>query len=104
MPRSSCFQVRHGDANHGREAKNVQRNRIPLRVPRKCGILEARSGTDDKELYIVQFFDKLSHEWHGQFGLGHIDGLDQSGTRKLRPKLSQQLGAPCNDSDAIAFD
>ena len=59
---------------------------------------------DDEEFHIMQFFDELSQKWHGQLGLGDIDRLDHAGTRQLRPKLSQQIGAPRNDTDAIAIE
>ena len=104
MPGSSCFQVRHGDIDHAREAENVHGNRIPFRLPFEWCILEAGSGTDDEEFYIAQFFDELLQKWHGQLGLGHVDGLDYAGTRQLRPKLGQQIGAPRNDADAIAIE
>jgi hypothetical protein len=103
MPRSSPFQVRHGDIDHGREAKNVHGNRLPLRLPFECWIVEAGSGTDDEEFYIAQFFDEFSQKRHGQLGLGHIDRLDHAGTRQLRLKPSQQIGAPRNDADAKAI-
>jgi hypothetical protein len=104
MPRSSPFQVRHGDIDHGREAKNVHGNRIPLRLPCECGILEACAGTDDEKFNIAQFVDQLSHEWHGQLGLSHIDRLDHARPRKLRPKLYEQIGAPRNDADTITIE
>ena len=104
MPRSSCFQVRHRDIDHAREAKNIDGNRIPLRLPCECCILEAGSGTDDEEFDIAQVFDEFSQEWHGQFGLGHIDRLDHARTRKLLAKPRQQLGAPRNDTDAVAIE
>ena len=104
MPRPSCFQVRHGDVDHASEAKNIQGDRIPLRLPCEWRIVEAGSGTDDEEFDIAQFFDELSHKGHGQLGPGHIDRLDHAGARELRLKLSQQIGAPCNDADAIAIE
>ena len=81
MPRSSRFQVRHGDVDHAREAENVHGNRLPFGLPCEGGIVEAGAGTDDEELDIAQLFDELSKKWHRQLGLGHIDRLDHTRTR-----------------------
>ena len=66
--------------------------------------LEEAGVAEIEEFDVAQFFDEFSHKWHGCLGLGHIDRLDHAGTRKLRPKLSQQIRAPRYDADAIAIE
>jgi len=61
-----------------------------------------RFRTCDEEFDIAQFLDQFSQEWHRQLGPGYIDRPDRARTHKLHPKLSQQIGTPRHDANALA--
>ena len=98
-PDPRAVQVRHGDVDHGREAKNVHGDRVPSHGSHaSAAFSKPIPALTTKRFYIAQFFDELSQEWHSQLRLRDIDRLDHAGTRQLRPEA--EPAARCAAHDA----